>query len=329
MTGMRTAMGTAAGGGGGMAGFGAVRDGQATNQIYGLIRDGKHHEAIAILTAKQLEFPSSRAALSLLAFCYYYVSDFQSALQHYERLMKMCPDVDEYRLHYAQSLFKAGLYEPALKACQAVADSPGLAQRVRRAVAQRAEHHVGRASVERRLQLRRAVGAIGARRDAQRRVVRKRDARTRHVGLRRTRGARRTSGDGHLHVDGAHAEGCVEAADGDGSARKRVYQREVAHLEPHGACGRGAGEEARGGGAFAPAVTTSFPSRFCRVSQEPKASSCGRLFICSCSRAKAEGLVPDLLRKSVMRAALASSSGKVASASACPALACSPPTARA
>ena len=103
MTGMRTAMGTAAGGGGGMAGFGAVRDGQATNQIYGLIRDGKHHEAIAILTAKQLEFPSSRAALSLLAFCYYYVSDFQSALQHYERLMKMCPDVDAYKFHYAQA----------------------------------------------------------------------------------------------------------------------------------------------------------------------------------------------------------------------------------
>ena len=129
MTGMRTAMGTAAGGGGGMAGFGAVRDGQATNQIYGLIRDGKHHEAIAILTAKQLEFPSSRAALSLLAFCYYYVSDFQSALQHYERLMKMCPDVDAYKFHYAQSLFKAGLYDPALKACQTI-DSPDLADRV-------------------------------------------------------------------------------------------------------------------------------------------------------------------------------------------------------
>ena len=128
MTGMRTAMGTAAGGV--AAAFGGIRDGKATEQIYTLIREGKYHEAIDILTAKQLEFPNSRAAQSLLAYCHYYVSDFQAALQHYERLMKMCPDVDEYKLHYAQSLFKAGLYEPALKACQAVADSPGLAQRV-------------------------------------------------------------------------------------------------------------------------------------------------------------------------------------------------------
>ena len=127
MTGMRTAMGTAAGGG--AVGFGGLRDGKNTEQVYSLIRDGKYHEAIEILTAKQMEFPASRAAQSLLAYCHYYVSDFQSALMLYERLMKMCPDVDEYKMYYAQSLFKAGLYEPALKACQAVADGP-LSQRV-------------------------------------------------------------------------------------------------------------------------------------------------------------------------------------------------------
>jgi len=127
MTGMRTAMGTAAGGG--AAGFGGLRDGKNTEQVYSLIRDGKYHEAIEILTAKQMEFPASRGAQSLLAYCHYYVSDFQSALMLYERLMKMCPDVDEYKMYYAQSLFKAGLYEPALKACQAVAEGP-LSQRV-------------------------------------------------------------------------------------------------------------------------------------------------------------------------------------------------------
>ena len=120
MTGMRTAMGTAAGGGAG--GFGAVRDGKATEQIYGLIRDGKHNEAINILTQKILEFPNSRAATSLLAYCYYYVSDFQNALTHYERLMKMCPEAEMYKFNYAQSLFKAGLYEPALKALQTIDD---------------------------------------------------------------------------------------------------------------------------------------------------------------------------------------------------------------
>mgnify|MGYP001976205435 CR=1 FL=1 len=60
-----------------------------------------------MLSTKVLEFPNSRAATSLLAYCYYYVSDFQNALQNYERLMKMCPDVDEYRFYYAQALFKA------------------------------------------------------------------------------------------------------------------------------------------------------------------------------------------------------------------------------
>ena len=112
MTGMRTAMGTAAGGGGG-GGFGMVRDGKATEQIYSMIRDGKYHDAIAVLQQKQFEFPMSRAALSLLAYCYYYVSDFQLAMQSYEQLMKMCPEVEEYKLYYAQALFKAGLYEPS------------------------------------------------------------------------------------------------------------------------------------------------------------------------------------------------------------------------
>ena len=37
------------------------------------------------------------------------------------------PENDEYKFHYAQSLFKAGLYEPAVKACQSVADIPDLA----------------------------------------------------------------------------------------------------------------------------------------------------------------------------------------------------------
>ena len=44
--------------------------------------------------------------------------------------MKMCPDCDEYKLYYAQALFKAGLYEPALKQCQTVADSAELGSRV-------------------------------------------------------------------------------------------------------------------------------------------------------------------------------------------------------
>ena len=66
----------------------------------------------------------------MLAYCYYYLSDFQQALQLYEKLIKMCPDVDEYKMYYAQALYKAGLYEPAIKACQAVAESAELGNRV-------------------------------------------------------------------------------------------------------------------------------------------------------------------------------------------------------
>jgi len=120
-TGLRTAMGTAAGLGGAFGG-GAIREGKYTEQIYGMIRDGKYAGAVEVLSTKLLEFPNSRSAASLLAYCYYHMGDFQNALQMYERLMRMCPEVQEYKLYYAQSLFKAGLYEPAMKACQNVDD---------------------------------------------------------------------------------------------------------------------------------------------------------------------------------------------------------------
>lgn len=97
-TGMRTAMGnglgTAMGGGGGLSGYGAVREGKNTEMIYTMIREGRYNEAIPVLSSKLLEFPSSRAAASLLAYCYYYVSDYQNSLQLYERLIKMCPEVE-------------------------------------------------------------------------------------------------------------------------------------------------------------------------------------------------------------------------------------------
>ncbi len=105
MTGMRTAMGTALGtamGGGAASVGGGVRAGKFTEKIYGLIRDSKYDEAIQILSSKLFEFPSSRAAASLLAYCYYHAGDYQNALQSYEQLMRLCPDVDAYKLYYAQ-----------------------------------------------------------------------------------------------------------------------------------------------------------------------------------------------------------------------------------
>ena len=104
-------------------------EGQHTSLVYGLIRDGRHAEAARLLTLELQSFPRSRAALSLLGHCYYALQDFRSAAQCYEELCRFCPAVDSYRVYYAQSLYKAGLYPEAAKACQRV-DSEQFAHRV-------------------------------------------------------------------------------------------------------------------------------------------------------------------------------------------------------
>ena len=97
-TGMRTAVGTSAGAGGAFL-AGTIREGRYTEQIYGMVRDGKWSVAIEVLSAKLLEFPSSRSAASLLAYCYYHSGDYQNALQTYERLMRMCAGVSPMFAH--------------------------------------------------------------------------------------------------------------------------------------------------------------------------------------------------------------------------------------
>ena len=64
-------------------------------------------------------FVQSRAALSLLGYCYYQSQDFVNAADCYEQLMMLQPEVDEYKMYYAQSLYKACLYDEAMKvSCQ-------------------------------------------------------------------------------------------------------------------------------------------------------------------------------------------------------------------
>ena len=38
-------------------------------------------------------------------------------LVSYDQLVKLYPDVDNYKLAFAQSLYKSGMYQDALKAC--------------------------------------------------------------------------------------------------------------------------------------------------------------------------------------------------------------------
>lgn len=57
----------------------------------------------------------SRAGLSLLGYCYYQLQDFVNASDCYEQLTILHPDIDDYRMYYAQSLYKACLYQEAMK----------------------------------------------------------------------------------------------------------------------------------------------------------------------------------------------------------------------
>ena len=92
-----------------------VREGEFTSTIYTMIKEQKFKEAVQVLEA-QLQFQSnSRAALSLLGYCYYQMQNWIAAADMYEQLVSQYSEVDDYKLHYAQALYKAGLFEEAMK----------------------------------------------------------------------------------------------------------------------------------------------------------------------------------------------------------------------
>lgn len=99
-----------------------ISEGKYTNTIYSYIKDQKFAEVIKILTNELQSFPDSRAALSLLAYCNFQVQDFAKATNYYEQLVRLHPEVENYKLFYAQSLYKAGQYAAAQNACFSVED---------------------------------------------------------------------------------------------------------------------------------------------------------------------------------------------------------------
>ncbi|XP_034566438.1 tetratricopeptide repeat protein 30A-like isoform X2 [Notolabrus celidotus] len=94
----------------------AIKDGEYTATIYKLIKEGQYVEAIHILNGQLQKHTKSRAALSLLGFCYYHIQDFTNSAECYEQLTQLHPEVEEYKVYYAQSLYKAGAYPEATKA---------------------------------------------------------------------------------------------------------------------------------------------------------------------------------------------------------------------
>ena len=109
-----------AGGAAGGAYLNQIQDGQMTTTVYTLIREEKFQEAVQVLSNQLQNFPRSRAALSLLAYCYYHLQDFNASSEKYEQLCRLFPEVDDYKFYYAQSLYKAAAYEQATRACVSI-----------------------------------------------------------------------------------------------------------------------------------------------------------------------------------------------------------------
>jgi len=108
---------------------GTLPVGEYTTTIYTAIKEQRYLDAIDILQFELQNFPRSRAALSLLAYCNYHIGDFPGAASAYEQLVQICPDVEEYKIYYAQSLYKAGMYPEATRAAVRV-DGEEYAQRM-------------------------------------------------------------------------------------------------------------------------------------------------------------------------------------------------------
>ncbi|KAL5018713.1 hypothetical protein ScPMuIL_004435 [Solemya velum] len=84
-----------------------------------MIKEQRYGEAVQVLSTQLQSHPRSRAALSLLGYCYYQMQDFVNASDSYEQLSLMHPDNEDYKLYYSQSLYKACLYQEAMKmSCQ-------------------------------------------------------------------------------------------------------------------------------------------------------------------------------------------------------------------
>lgn len=87
------------------------------------IKDNRFADAIKILHGIP-ESSSTRAGLSLLAYCYFYIQDFNNAAGYYEQLTQMYPDNNDYKLYYAQSLYQACLYDESFQVTKKIVDDP-------------------------------------------------------------------------------------------------------------------------------------------------------------------------------------------------------------
>jgi tetratricopeptide repeat protein 30 len=98
-----------------------IPEGQRTRIIYGFIRDARYQEAIDQLNYELQFCPQSRS-MSLLAYCYYMQNEFSQSARVYEQLSRLYPEVSDYRFYLAQSYYKNGDYDSALKTAVDISD---------------------------------------------------------------------------------------------------------------------------------------------------------------------------------------------------------------
>lgn len=91
-----------------------IPENQKTKMIYNYIKEERYQEAIKYLSIEIQFCPKSRV-MSLLAYCHFMAQDYRNAAQVYEQLTYLYPEVDDYKLYYAQSLYKEGELENALR----------------------------------------------------------------------------------------------------------------------------------------------------------------------------------------------------------------------
>ncbi|CAG9766235.1 unnamed protein product [Ceutorhynchus assimilis] len=106
-----------------------INDGDFTKTVYNLIKESRFNEAIKVLHGIP-ESSSTRAGLSLLAYCYFYIQDFNNASSYYEQLSDMYPDNDDYKLYYTQSLYQACLYDQAFQVSNKLIENPKYAAQI-------------------------------------------------------------------------------------------------------------------------------------------------------------------------------------------------------
>lgn len=96
-------------------------EGQKTKTIYGLIKAERYQEAIKFLSTEIQLAPKSRA-ISLLAYCHFMSQNYQAACPLYDQLSYLYPGEDEYKLYYAQCLYRMCEYDSALKVCAGISN---------------------------------------------------------------------------------------------------------------------------------------------------------------------------------------------------------------